>query len=125
MMKMTGIDGMNASTSIPSFAFHWKTPDGTTNVIIEDTSPPRIQVFIGKNGSSVASWAFAVAELVNLALESATLEEVIETLTEITTQNSTWNASGVECRSTPEAIAFSLLEYKKILARQTLAKSLS
>lgn len=97
----------------------WKTPDGTVNVFILESTPIQIILSIGKAGTSIAAWAYALQEMVNLALDNHTIEEVTDILTDITTHTSTFNVSqGVQCRSTAEAVAFSLKEYIQYTKRK-------
>lgn len=101
-------------TVTENISYNWSTPDGTVTIFVQKENPPQISIFIGKAGTSIAAWAFAVQELVNKLLQHVSMEEVILSLEGITTGSSMLNiSSGVECRSTAEAIAFSLLEFSK------------
>ncbi len=100
------------TTITPSTSYKWKTPDGEAFVFIAETTPITVQIFIGKAGTSVASWAWALAEMTNFALEARSVDDVIEKLNDITTDRAVFH-NGAECRSTAEALAFSLMEHKR------------
>jgi hypothetical protein len=97
---------------IPNFSYRWRTPDGDVTIFIVDDIKPSIQIFIGKCGSTVAAWAYALAEMTTFALENRSLDEVIDKLSNISSDRVTFSR-GVQCKSTAEALAFSLLEYKR------------
>lgn len=99
-------------TTIANWSFRWKTPDGACTIFVSDESTPHIQIFIGKAGSTISAWAWALAEMTNFALSSQTLEAVIEKLSDISSDRSVFS-NNVHCRSTAEALAFSLIEYKR------------
>jgi hypothetical protein len=106
----------------PMLAFRWTTPDGTANIFITETNPISISVTIGKAGTSLSSLVYALVYFINEALKHQELEEVIEFLQDITTSRAAFNTNGVQCRSTPEAIAFALTEFKQIKAREMVKK---
>lgn len=98
----------------PSFSFRWKTPDGPTTIFITNEEHPEVQIFIGKAGGSVGAFAYALAGMTTLALKSNTLEEVIQFLSDISSDRATFIAPGVACRSTAEALSFALLEFRRV-----------
>lgn len=100
------------SVSIPNHSFRWKTPDGDCTIFILDSDPVQVQLFIGKGGSTMGAWAWALAEMTNFALESRSLDEVIDKLSDISSDRATFS-NNVQCRSTAEALSFSLSEYKR------------
>lgn len=106
------------SDIFPMYSFRWTTPDGTANIFVTETKPITISITIGKAGTSIAGWAYALSQLVNLALRNHSVDEVIDILTDITTHQSAYNSNGVQCRSTPEAVAFALTEYKRIKLKE-------
>lgn len=97
---------------IPNMSFRWKTPDGDTTIFVMDTDPISIQVFIGKAGSRTSAWAHALARMITFALQSNSIDSVIQELSEITSDHATF-VNNVQCRSTAEAISFALTEYKR------------
>lgn len=109
---------MSNNDSVSMYAFRWSTPDGSATIFITETDPITISITIGKAGTSIAGWAYALSELVNLALKNSSIDEVIDILTNITTHQSAFNSNGVQCRSTPEAVSFALIEYRRIKAKE-------
>ena len=97
----------------PMVSFRWTTPDGVAFVFVTETTPIQINVVIGKSGTSLAALVYALCEFINAMLHYKTLDEVIDILQHITTSKSVFNTNGLQCRSTPEAIAFALIEYKR------------
>lgn len=116
MMMMT----MTKTDTFPMYSFRWTTPDGTANIFVTETNPVTISITIGKAGTSIAGWAYALSQFVNRSLRTDTLDEVIDILTDITTHQSAYNSNGVQCRSTPEAVAFALTEYKRIKMKEAI-----
>ena len=114
MMMMT----MMKTDTFPMYSFRWTTPDGTANIFVTETNPVTISITIGKAGTSIAGWAYALSQFVNRSLRTDTLDEVIDILTDITTHQSSYNSNGVQCRSTPEAVAFALTEYKRMKLKE-------
>lgn len=106
------------SDTFPLYSFRWTTPDGTANIFVIETNPLTISITIGKAGTSIAGWAYALSQFVNRSLRTDSLDEVIDILTDITTHQSAYNSNGVQCRSTPEAVAFALMEYKRIKLKE-------
>jgi hypothetical protein len=98
----------------PMISFRWTTPDGKAIIFITETNPIEISVTIGKSGTSLAAMLYALCVFINETLKTKSIDDVIDILQNITTSRSVYNTSGIECRSTPEAIAFALLEYKKL-----------
>lgn len=107
--------------SYTSYRFIYTTPDGVTNIHVTEANPLFIQINIGKAGTSVASWAYALAELTNLALESHPLASIIDKLKDISTSQSVIK-DGVECRSTAEAVGFALTEYSMLKLKEERMK---
>lgn len=111
---------MTKTDTFPMYSFRWTTPDGTANIFVVETNPVTISITIGKAGTSIAGWAYALSQFVNRSLRTDTLDEVIDILTDITTHQSAYNSNGVQCRSTPEAVAFALTEYKRIKMKEAI-----
>jgi hypothetical protein len=118
MRMMTRMRMLHNNESVSMFAFRWSTPDGNATIFVTETNPISVSITIGKAGTSVAGWAYALAELVNLALKNSSIDEVIDILTNITTHQSAFNSNGMQCRSTPEAVSFALIEYRRIKAKE-------
>jgi hypothetical protein len=93
------------------------TPDGTMYVfVMEDETkvPFKIQVIIGKSGSSVQAWAYGMAELISsmLASKRFTIHDVIVHLSGITTDKYKRLLEGPEVRSGVEGLVIALLKYR-------------
>ena len=112
---MTRIDSI--TELFPSFTFRWTTPDGVAYINVIESSPITIRINIGKSGTSVASWAYALAEMLNIVLQTHSVNQVIDILTGITTHQSSFSR-GVECRSAAEAVGFSLTEYLRVKRKE-------
>lgn len=108
----------SGSVSNPSWSFRYKTPEGSTTIIVQDLPRPHVQIFVGKAGTVVAALAHTVAELTNHCLEHQTLDSVIDLLSGISSDVSVYNAnSSVWCRSLAEAVSFALLEFSRKKSR--------
>ena len=88
------------------------------HTFITETDPITISVTIGKSGSSVAAWAHAISELLNIVIATTGIDTAISILENITTQHISLNDNGVQVRSTPEAIAFALIEYRRMKQKE-------
>lgn len=101
-----------------SITFHNPTPEGEATVIVVESQPGVIyKIFftIGKAGSGVNAWAFALAEMVVFALQQkADLNDVIISLSNITSSRYINDGSGIPCRSGPEALYLSLMKYRNL-----------
>lgn len=93
-----------------------RTPNGTLFAIIvenEDKSIHSFQFTIGKAGTDVTAWACAMAEMMTLCIKKgATLEELIETLSNITSSREARSIDS-NCRSGPEGLWMALVRYKR------------
>ncbi len=109
-----GLDDMQ--TKFDSFTFHIKTPDGVANIIIAEHSPGKIyKIFynIGKAGTSLNSWAFALCEIVSHSLNNgADINDILTLLSNITSARPVYDNDGIACRSGPEALYLALLRYR-------------
>lgn len=93
-----------------------RTPDGTLFVMVneKDGKPESIFLQIGKAGAAVGAWANALAGILTLAIEKgATLDELINTLANITSDRSARTIES-NCRSGPEGVWMGLVRYRKI-----------
>ena len=105
-------------------SFKWTTPDGKAIIFVTESDPIQVSVTIGKSGTSLASLVYALTHFINETLQYKSLEDVIDILQDITTSRVAYNTNGVQCRSTPEAIAFALIEYKKLKAQENVRSKL-
>jgi hypothetical protein len=100
---------------INNYSFRVPSPDGPATVIISEMpSGPHIQIFIGKAGTSVAAWSDALAAMTTFALQSTSLDEVINALADITTDRIAFRGDTYS-RSGPEALVIALRTYREIL----------
>src|SRR6267143_4805519 len=100
---------------LPSIVIQTHTPDGTMYVTIMERNgvPYKIDVQIGKSGSSIRAWTDAIARLVSLALRSGVnIHTIVEEVSDITSYRQAWQQDK-EIRSGPEGLAYSLLRYLK------------
>lgn len=100
------------------------TPEGEAFIIIVEESPGKInhiEFQIGKSGTTVRSYTYALAQLVTFLFEKgATIEEVIEKLSDISSDRAPrLNAGGSYNRSGAEALANALRQYKHSLKENT------
>ena len=97
------------------------TPDGTAYIIIDEDYPGKInRVYfnVGRSGTSVNAWAHCVAELVTELLhDGKELNDVINILSNITSQRSTRSINGIECRSGPDALFIALMKYRAMIPK--------
>lgn len=105
--------------SFNGISLKYDTPDGPAYIHIVEESPGKIkQIFftVGKAGTSVNAWAFALAEMTTYALEhGASLHEIINKLSNITSERLVRSA-GMNLHSGPDALFLSLLKYRQSLA---------
>lgn len=100
-----------------SITFRIPTPEGTASIIIVEDSPGtihRIFFSIGKAGTGVNAWAFALAEMVVSNLQHRKLVDIINELSGITSSRWMYSENGVPCRSGPEALYLALIQYRNI-----------
>lgn len=104
-----------------SISIKTTTPDGSAYIIIDEDYPgkiSRIYFNVGRSGTSVNAWAHCVAELVTeLLREGKSLNDVINILSNITSQRSTRSINGLECRSGPDALFIALMKYRSMIPK--------
>lgn len=108
---------VQAQTKFDNITFNIPTPEGTANIIIVEHSPGviyKIFFHIGKAGTGINAWAFALAEFVVSSLEHRELADIIGSLSGITSSRWIYSEQGVPCRSGPEALYLALLRYQNI-----------
>jgi hypothetical protein len=93
------------------------TPDGTLFVhIAEDDEGKLKQIMLnlGKAGTAVSAWANALASTLTLSIElGATLEDLTELLSNITSGSSARLGIGGNCTSGPEGVWMALMHYRR------------
>lgn len=99
-----------------SLAIQEPTPEGTAYIIIVEEEPGKIafiNTHIGKAGTSLRSYTFAIDELVSaLFSRGSSITEVIELLTDISSDRAPRLAAGGSYnRSYAEALANALRKY--------------
>lgn len=108
-----------------SYSFKYTTPDGIATIFIVEKSErviDRIEYFIGKAGSSVGAWAFALVEFINFTIKQGiSLNDIIITISNITSSRSVRSISGIDCRSGPEAIFLALMKYRGMNNKNNIA----
>ena len=108
-----------------------ETPEGVLYyTICDDTEgrPIKVITSIGKAGSALAAWSFALDQVINLALENGVgINELIEKLGGTSNDRRPHIRQGVTVRSGPEGIVTALLEYKrnKFLALRNILGGIS
>lgn len=112
-----------------SYSFKFTTPDGVATVFIvekEQGIVEKIDYFVGKAGSSVSAWAFALVEFINFSIKKGmTLNEVTNTISNITSGRSVRSINGLDCRSGPEAIFLALMKYRGMIKKNNNYSSTS
>lgn len=115
----------SAQSVFKGFTFMVKTPDGTIFVtVMEDTDkrPCGVHIHLGKSGGSANAWAQTLARTMNLALDNgAAINDLIEQLSQHTTDRSQRNDNGVEIRSGVEGVAYALMQYRREKYREHLS----
>ena len=99
-----------------NYTFSIPAPDGTANIFVAenaDGSIYRVDMSIGKAGSSVSAWCNAMSRMVTFALRNTPLEEVILELEDISSDRFQFS-DGIPIRSGPEALCVALKRYKLI-----------
>lgn len=98
-------------------SFRIETPDGTATIIIAEESDGKLyKIFfeIGKAGTSVKAWAFAVCELATEMIRSGTeVHKVVELLSNISSSRPIYDREGVPCRSGVEALVLALTRWDR------------
>ena len=98
--------------------FNVRTPMGVATIIIVENAPGSIyKIFftIGKAGTDINAWAFALAEVVVDSLNrGADINDMIALLSNITSSRPSYDADGIACRSGPEALYQCLLKYRNL-----------
>lgn len=107
----------NQRTLYDNITFNIRTPSGTANIIIVEDSPGKIETIfftIGKAGSDINAWAYALAESVTMILKTQSINDVLVLLSNITSSRSTYAPDGIACRSGPEALYIALMRYRNL-----------
>jgi len=101
--------------SLPSSSVKVTTPDGVIFVHIIDhpisKAPLKVELTIGKAGSSVQAWAQALSRMITLALKNgANIGSIIEEVSAITSDRISFSSNRA-VRSGPDGIAQALIIY--------------
>jgi hypothetical protein len=111
---------MNAPSAIleeyESITFEVDTPDGRMFVIIMENDkgePVQLQITIGKAGTAMTAWAYAVSALCSDLLPIKGVNGLLVLLSEITSNRQAARLEdGAMVRSGPDGISYALLRYK-------------
>ncbi len=104
----------NSTGMYDNYTFTLPTPDGTASIFISENSNGtiyRVDMTIGKAGSSVAAWCNALSRMTTFALRFIPLDVVIDELEDISSDRFQL-ARGIAIRSGPEALSIALQKYK-------------
>ncbi len=116
-MTTNNFSSLTPGIAYQNYTFTLPTPDGEANIfIIEDSSGKiaRVDIMIGKAGSSVAAWCNGFSRMLSFALSKGVpLEEVIEELSDIASDRYQF-ADGIPIRSGPEAMAIAFKKYSAL-----------
>lgn len=99
-----------------NYTFSLPTPDGDANIVIieDEDSIVRVDIMIGKAGSSVAAWCNGFSRMLSFALQQGVpLDAVIEELSDIASDRFQFK-DGVPIRSGPEAMAIAFKKYRAL-----------
>jgi ribonucleoside-diphosphate reductase alpha chain len=102
-----------------SVNYRIETPSGTMHVTIMENAegnPCRVAINIGKAGTDLNAWAFALSEMISVLLESGLpYAKILEHLSSITSGERPRVAIGsnVSVRSGPEGLWVALMRYRK------------
>jgi len=109
--------GLVANKPYENFTFSLPTPDGDATIFIvegEDGKIVRVDITIGKAGSSVAAWCNGFSRMLTFAInKGVSLDDVIEELSDIASDRFQFS-DGVPIRSGPEAMAIAFKKYRAI-----------
>ncbi len=70
-----------------------------------------IIINIGKAGSEIAAWADSLSRMLNMSLQSKSLSQIIDELSNITADKVVRTETGVYITSGPEAVFYALMLY--------------
>lgn len=109
---------MSNNNANKSVTIEVETPDGVLYfTVVEDNSgrPCRVISIIGKSGSSLAAWAEAVDQLINLAFsKGAGINDILEALSNISTSKPIRSLRPtLVVKSAPDGIVVALSAYKR------------
>ena len=102
------------------FSFRYSTPDGTAYINISEFESGKIHDItfsIGKAGTNVNAWSYALAKMVVHALHNgAELNDVVNLLSNITSARVVRH-SGHNIYSGPEALFLALVKYRQSIPK--------
>ena len=109
--------GLVSNIPYENFTFSLPTPDGDATIfIVEDEAGKiiRVDITIGKAGSSVAAWCNGFSRMLTFAInQGVALDAVIEELSDIASDRFQFS-DGVPIRSGPEAMAIAFKKYRAL-----------
>ena len=96
----------------------WKisVPDGTLFVTLSEyqKKPWELRLTLGKSGSTLYAWIFALERIISLALQyEVPIDEIIAELSGLTSDKAQKHLKRITIRSGPEGIAYALNQYLK------------
>lgn len=99
-----------------NYTFSLPTPDGQATIIIMEKAGEisRVDMLIGKAGSTVAAWCNGFSRMLTFAInQGVPLDTVIEELSDIASDRFQF-ADGIPIRSGPEAMAIAFKKYRAL-----------
>lgn len=115
--KIPIIPSLDFNTPYENYTFSLPTPDGDATISITEDEHGRINrvdIIIGKSGSSVAAWCNAFSRMLTFALiHGLPLETVIDELSDIASDRYQFG-DGIPIRSGPEAMAIAFKKYRAL-----------
>lgn len=107
-------NNLSNSMGYENYTFSLPTPDGDATICITEDKNVivRVDITIGKAGSSVAAWCNGFSRMLTFALnQGVVLDSVIEELSDIASDRYQF-ADGIPIRSGPEAMAIAFKKYR-------------
>lgn len=74
---------------------------------------------IGKAGNQVHAWADALSRMINIALETKTVRDILIELSNIKSTKAIRTSNGIYVHSGPEAVFYALMLYEQAKRRPT------
>lgn len=91
------------------------SPDGTMNVVFaeHEGKPVKVEIYIGKAGTTLRAWATCFAELMSMGLQNGIdIDTYCNMLIGQTSGKAIFYKPGIEIKSGPEAVGMAILKYK-------------
>lgn len=105
-----------------NITYKLRTPDGTAMISIAEDKGEIVYISfqIGKAGSSINAYCYAIANLVVELIKSKGIGAALELLSNISSDKAVRYNTGVLCRSGVEALYIALLGYKKDMDKEVI-----